>query len=97
MNDEKLKELIQKDHSTPNAPVSEWNQIKSKITEEQEEKTIPFSRYASAFACLVILLFLKFEVGVFKKENKAVNSEIVAEYMFEDDYLESDDLYAWVD
>lgn len=103
MNDEQLKNLLQKDNSAPKASPYEWQKIERSLNKKGQQESSWFSSFKLALtACSLIVCFIAIQkISVNSDKNVMTDQELV-EYMFEDGYLESsnpnnDPLYAWID
>lgn len=87
MNDEKIKQLFDKDHSTPEAPAWEWQQIQQKI---QTKKTgFAFFPKLAVGVFAVTLVILGFSV----KQNLQLQAdEQIGQYLFSDSYFVEEEL-----
>jgi hypothetical protein len=92
MSDDKLKKLIQSDNSAPLAPKDEWDQISSRM--QDKSKPFVFRVRSFAFLCTFLVAIL---VGVKTRESAQINDQELVEFLFEDDYLQTDNLYSWSD
>lgn len=94
MNDEQLKNLLNKDMSTPEAPINEWSKIESKMNRNRFAFTFPLILSAS----LMVIVALNLQPLLKKSPLDMSNDEDIVEYMLDDSYYESsENLYGWVE
>lgn len=87
MNDEKMKEIFQKDHSTPERPLGEWNRIQGKIAEERNSFRFFPQIAVSVFALTLVML------GLTVQQNfKQKSDDELAQYLFSENYFADEDL-----
>ena len=97
MNDQKIKNLIQNDNHSLQAPLGEWSQIKRKL----EKKQVHFFWEPDYFklalvGCSLVLCFFLVQA---KFKSTLESEEDLTSYLMDESYLdfEQDSLYAWVD
>ena len=99
MNDKKLKEFLQKDQSTPERPQAEWSQIAAKMERPYAKFRFISLQYFAAFTSFVLIFTYSTQYLSERQELSALQREEISSYLFEEDdyFLDSDELYAWVE
>lgn len=92
MKDDKLKKLMESDYLVPEAPADEWSKIHTKLN---PSKPWLSAQLIGAVACLLIIVTTTFNLN-FSSNNQGLDDSI-AEYVLDDIYFESEELYTWID
>lgn len=99
MNDQELKNLLNKDKSTPSRPMNEWSSIEARIQNESESglSILKNKTYLGLItASLVLVVALPNLLN--HQSVKSIDEDNIASYLLEDDYLmDSANTYAWID
>ncbi len=94
MNDIKLKEILNKDHSTPVKPSNEWNSIINKMNRNKKWsfKSLPVMLIPLALAIVLVVLVLPIQ------NTTSSERENLIEFVIDDSYFDqTSESYAWVD
>tara|TARA_R110002049_G_scaffold23516_8_gene83120 strand:- start:241 stop:531 length:291 start_codon:yes stop_codon:yes gene_type:complete len=94
MDDNKIKDLLDKDQSVPALPRSEWLNLASRI---ESKPKIGFIR-PLAIAFSLGIFFLTINMQSVDKSPRQVTDQELYEYVMSDDYFDSfDESYSWID
>ncbi len=95
MNDDEVKGLLKKDQSTPKAPSGEWSSIYSQLKLQKRNKVNFSLPNLVGFAC--VLFVVSFSIPQMLEKEAVQSNAQIEEYFFNESYLESEELYTWVD
>lgn len=99
MDDKKLKEFLQMDQSAPTKPTGEWNQIAARMEKRPSGFSFRSFPQMTALASVAILFILSSQFFYKATELTESEAEEISTYLFdvEDYFIDSDELYSWVD